>query len=114
MPTKTKTLALLCLAFLGLVIPWYFNVAFLLDGGSFAPAPFLSAVSANHLTAGITWDVYLAAAAFSVWLLDDARSAGVRRPWLYVALTFGVGLGFALPLYLALREPRGKTPPASQ
>jgi hypothetical protein len=35
------------------------------------------------------------------------RSAGVRRPWLYVALTFAVGLGFALPLYLALREPAG-------
>ena len=94
---------LLSLAVLGLVVPWYFNLAFLLQGGSFAPGPFFAAVSANLLTTGITWDVYLAAAAFGVWLLRDAKALGMRRRWLYVALTFGVGLSFALPLYLALR-----------
>jgi hypothetical protein len=56
------------------------------------------------LVAGITWDVYLAAAAFSVWLLQDASAAGVRRPWVYVALTFVVGLAFTLPLYMAMRK----------
>jgi Terpene cyclase DEP1 len=101
----TKTLLLVLAAF-GLVIPWYFNIAFMLGGGSFAPDPFFAAVSANPLTAGITWDVYLAAAAFSVWLLKDAPASKVRRPWLYVVLTFAVGLAFALPLYLALREPK--------
>ena len=105
MSPSTRTRLLLLLAVLGLAIPWYFNIAFLLEGGSFAPGPFLAAVSANKLTSGITWDVYLAAAAFSVWLMRDAPSAGVRRPWLYVALTFGVGLAFALPLYMALRKP---------
>ena len=104
MSPKNATLILFILAFVGLVVPWYFNVAFLLDGGSFAPAPFLAAVSANKLVAGITWDVYLAAAAFSVWLLQDAPAAGVRRPWIYVALTFGVGLAFTLPLYIAMRK----------
>jgi hypothetical protein len=104
MSTKNATLILFILASIGLVVPWYFNVAFLLDGGSFAPAPFLAAVSANKLVAGITWDIYLAAAAFSVWLLQDAPAAGVRRPWIYVALTFGVGLAFTLPLYIALRK----------
>jgi Terpene cyclase DEP1 len=97
---------LLCLALLGLAIPWYFNIAYLLGGGSFAPEPFVAAVAANKLTAGITWDVYLAAAAFSVWLLTDAPGAKVRWPWLYVVLTFAVGLAFALPLYLAMRKPK--------
>jgi hypothetical protein len=105
MASSTKTFALFVLALLGLIIPWYFNIAFLLEGGSFAPAPFVAAVAANKLTAGIAWDVYLCAAAFSVWLLNDAHTAGVRRRWLYVLLTFGVGLSFALPLYLALRKP---------
>jgi hypothetical protein len=104
MSPKHSNAALFVLAFAGLVVPWYFNVAFLLEGGSFAPGPFLAAVSANKLVTGITWDVYLAAAAFSAWLLRDAPAAGVRRPWLYVALTFGVGLAFALPLYLAVRQ----------
>lgn len=97
---------LLALAVVGLVVPWYFNIAFLQGGGSFAPAGFLAAVSANPLTTGITWDVYLSAAAFSCWLLADARQLGMRRPWLYVAAVFGIGLAFALPLYLALRETR--------
>jgi hypothetical protein len=104
MSPKHSTLMLYVLAIAGLVVPWYFNLAFLLEGGSFAPGPFVAAVSANKLVAGITWDVYLAAAAFSAWLLRDAPAAGVRRPWLHVALTFGVGLAFALPLYLAIRQ----------
>ena len=103
MSTKNATLVLFVLALLGVVVPWYFNIAFLLDGGSFAPGPFVAAVSANKLVAGITWDVYIAAAAFSVWLLQDAPAAGVRRPWIYVVLTFGIGLALSLPLYLALR-----------
>ncbi len=98
------TFLLACMAVAGLAIPWYFNIAFVLDGGSFAPAPFLAAVSANKLTAGITWDVYLAATAFSVWLLDDAADSGVRRPWIFVLMTFAVGLAFTLPLYLAFRK----------
>lgn len=99
-----RRLPLYILAAAGLAIPWYFNIAYLLGGGSFAPQPFMAAVGANALTAGITWDVYLAALAFSVWLVGDAKQAGVRRPWLYVALCFGVGLAFALPLYLAHRR----------
>ena len=100
--TSRTRLLLYVLAFLGFAIPWAFNIAFLLGGGSFAPGPFLAAVAANHLTAGITWDVYLAAVAFSVWVVGDA---GVRRPWVYVVLTFAVGLAVALPLYLARRAP---------
>ena len=98
------TFAYLLLAAAGLVLPWYFNLAFIAQGGSFAPAPFVAAVSANALTTGITWDVYLAAAAASVWMLADARRSGLRGAWLHVALTFAVGLAFAYPLYLARRE----------
>lgn len=103
MSTKNATLVLFVLALLGVMVPWYFNIGFLLDGGSFAPGPFVAAVSANKLVAGITWDVYIAAAAFSVWLLQDAPAAGVRRPWIYVVMTFGIGLAFSLPLYMTIR-----------
>lgn len=92
------------LAAIGLVVPWTCNIAYLLAGGSFAPGPFMAAVGANALTTGITWDVYLAATAFSAWLLGDAKEQGLRRPWVYVVLCFGVGLAFALPLYLARRR----------
>jgi hypothetical protein len=95
---------LFTLALIGLAIPWAFNIGYVMDGGSFAPGPFMAAVGANKLTAAITWDVYLSATVFCVWLLHDAPAAGVRRPWLYVVLVFGVGLSFALPLYLLVRE----------
>lgn len=101
-PTRRNLLYLL--AALGLAIPWTYNLAYLMGGGSFAPGPFMAAVGVNALTTGITWDVYLAAIAFSVWLLGDARARGERHAWVYVVLCFGVGLAFALPLYLARRR----------
>ena len=101
-PTRRNMLYLL--AAIGLAIPWYYNIVYLLGGGSFAPEPFMAAVGANALTTAITWDVYLAAIAFSVWLLGDARASGTRHAWVYVVLCFGVGLAFALPLYLARRR----------
>jgi hypothetical protein len=94
----------LLLAIAGLVLPWYFNLAYLGGGGSLAPGPFLAAVSVNALTSAITWDVYIAAAVASIWMVRDGRRHGIRRPWLYVVLCFAVGLSFAYPLYLARRE----------
>ncbi|MBA2676473.1 DUF2834 domain-containing protein [Ramlibacter sp.] len=99
--------AYLLLAAAGLLLPWYFNLAYLGGGGSLAPGAFLAAVSANALTSAITWDVYIAAAVASVWMVRDAPRSGVRRPWLYVVLCFAVGLAFAYPLYLARREAAG-------
>lgn len=98
------------LALAGLLIPWAFNLDYLRQGGSFAPGPFLQAVAANSLTAGITWDVYLAATAFSAGVVLEGPRPGARRPWLYVLLTFGVGLAVALPLYLARTRTASRAP----
>lgn len=97
-------LAYVLLAAAGFVLPWYFNLAHLAGGGSFAPGPFIAAVTANALTTAITWDVYIAAVAASVWMVRDARRHGVGGAWIHVLLTFAVGLAFAFPLYLARRE----------
>lgn len=98
------SIAYLVLAAAGLLLPWYFNLAYLAGGGSFAPGPFAAAVSANALTTGITWDVYIAAAAASVWMVRDARERGIAGGWLHVLACFAIGLAFSLPLYLARRE----------
>lgn len=90
------------LALVGLVLPWWFNVRFLAGGGSLAPGAFFGAAFANPLTTAITLDVYLAAVAFCIGVAQD-RDAGTRR-WWAVPLTFGVGLSFALPLYLWWRS----------
>jgi len=93
---------LLALAIAGLVLPWWFNLRYLSGGGSLAPGAFFGAAFANPLTTAITLDVYLAAVAFCIGVARDTE-AGPRR-WWAVPLTFGVGLCFALPLYLWWRS----------
>ena len=95
--------ALLALAAAGLVLPWVWNIRYFLGGGSVLPQVFWPDAFANALTTAITLDVYLAAASFSAWVLAERR---VRWPGLHVLACFGLGLSFALPLYLALRQPR--------
>jgi Terpene cyclase DEP1 len=93
---------LLTLAFVGLVVPWWFNLRYLSGGGSLAPGAFFGAAFANPLTTAITLDVYLAAVAFCIGVAKDS-AAGPRR-WWTVPLTFGVGLSLTLPLYLWWRS----------
>lgn len=93
----------LVLVALGLLVPWWFNLRYFADGGSVLPQVFFRDAMANALTTAITLDVYLAAVAFSAWVLGERC---VRRPWLIVVACFGVGLSFALPLYLLLRRRR--------
>jgi hypothetical protein len=103
-PVRTTWLrpTLLTLAVCGLLLPWVCNTAYFLQGGSVLPQVFWRDATANALTTAITLDVYLAAISFSAWVLWERR---VRRPWLVVAACFGLGLAFALPLYLVQRAP---------
>ena len=93
---------LLLMALVGIVAPWWFNLGYLLTGGSLTPGAFFGAAFANQLTTAITIDVYLAALAFCFGVALDT-DAGPRR-WWAVPLTFGVALSFSLPLYLWWRS----------
>jgi hypothetical protein len=94
----------LLLAGFGLAATWYFNIMYMQAGGSFAPGPFWANAFANYLTASLTLDVYVAALAFSVWVVPESRRTGIRWPAIYVMLTFLGALAFAFPLFLAVRE----------
>ncbi|TDM06043.1 MAG: hypothetical protein C4K60_15380 [Ideonella sp. MAG2] len=89
------------LAILGLVLPWTFNLQYLLAGGSLMPEAFWRNATPTVLTTAITLDVYLAAFSFSVWVVAERQ---VKRPWGFVLLCFAVGLSLALPLYLLCRQ----------
>jgi hypothetical protein len=92
------------LAAIGLVATWYFNIQYFLGGGSVAPGVFFGSAFANPLTTAITVDVYWAALVFSVWAVLERHRPGSPNPWVYIALTFAVGLAFSLPLYLGRRS----------
>ena len=89
------------LAGAGLVLPWIFNLRYFAARGSVAPQVFWPDAMANALTTAITLDVYWSALVFAGWVLHERR---VRHPWAVVLACFGVGLSFALPLYLLLRR----------
>ncbi len=91
------------LALLSLVATWFYNAQYIMNGGGLGPSEFFGAAFANPLTTAITLDVYLAAAVFSIWVVNDAKHAQVKWPWLYVVLCFAAGLAIAFPLYLARR-----------
>ena len=93
---------LLALSLVGLLLPWWFILRYLMGGGGLGPAEFFGAAAANALSTAITLDVYLAALGFSLGVALD-RQAGARR-WWALPLTFGVGLSFALPGYLWWRS----------
>lgn len=97
---------LLALALVGLAVPWRFNLQYFFGGGSVMPEVFFADAFANALTTAITWDVYLAAVAFSVGVALDKSAK--RRRWWAIPATFLIGLSFALPAYLwwRLRETR--------
>lgn len=106
MPASYTRLALSfdAVALLGLLATWPFNLQYLMQGGSLAPAAFFGTAFANALSTAFTLDLLVAALAFAIFAVVDGPRAGVRRPWLYVLLCLGTGLAIALPLYLARRE----------
>jgi hypothetical protein len=91
------------LAPVGLLATWYFNIQFFLGGGSVAPDSFFGAAFANALTTAITVDVYWTAIVFSVWVVLERGRTGSPSPWLYIVLSFALGIAFAFPLYLGRR-----------
>jgi hypothetical protein len=94
------------MALIGLIATWYFNLQYILQGGSLLLVPFLQAATPTALTTAIAIDVYLAAIVFSIWMVRDSKTSGVRLAWVYVLLTFAVGLCFVWPLYLHMKQTR--------
>lgn len=100
-PSTGWRAALLLLALAGLLLPWGQYLPYFIDGGAAAVHGFWRAATINPVAAGITLDVYLAAASFALWVLQERR---VRRPWLWVLGCFVIGLAVVLPLYLLRRD----------
>ncbi|MBO9534641.1 MAG: DUF2834 domain-containing protein [Solirubrobacteraceae bacterium] len=58
-------------------------------------------------------DLVICSLGFLTWAAVDARRHGVDNWWWALPATFLVGLCFAIPLYLAIREAARRTRPIS-
>jgi NADH:ubiquinone oxidoreductase subunit 2 (subunit N) len=95
----------LCLAIIGFVAPYYFLVSFLtvhgLDGKAFVHQLFGTQVSTFFAL-----DLLVSSIVFLIYLRQEARRYSIRHRWLYMIALLTVGLSFALPLFLCVREDR--------
>ena len=91
----------LAVAAIGLVGTAWFNVRSVLEpsGESFF-APWF----ANPSVTSLSIDLLATASAASIFIILEGRRLGMRLPWLYVAVSFVTAVGFAFPLFLAVRE----------
>ena len=95
-------LAYAAMALWGAIHPMAWFIAYMRDTGT-GLAGLVAAWHANASTTGLTWDLTIAAAALTVWIVAETR---VRHNWtalVAIPVTFGIGLGCGLPLYLFLR-----------
>jgi hypothetical protein len=102
---------LLALTVIGFVVPNAFVGVYLaregLDLGGY-----FGAWSETLPAAQLIWDLAIAATAFVVWAAWDSRRSGVSRWRVVIPASLLVGLCFALPLYLYLRERAMQPAPA--
>ncbi len=92
----------LALAIWGAVHPMYWFVTWFSENG-WQLGPMVEAWNVNAATAGLVWDLTIAAIALTVWVVFEAVRA--RFWWGLVAIpaTFCIGVSCGLPLYLFLR-----------
>ncbi|MDA0823755.1 MAG: DUF2834 domain-containing protein [Proteobacteria bacterium] len=94
-----------CLAIVGLVATWYFNIRFMLETSFvFDVAEFLRQGFANNASSSLSADVTVGALAFSIWVLHESKRLNISKGWIFVVLTWTIAFAFAFPLFLIVRE----------
>ncbi len=89
----------------GLVIPWYYNLKYMLiEGQTFTVQAFVASGFTNTLASSLTSDFFIGSTAVLVWMMVEARRIGMRFRWGYLVLTFAVAFAFACPLFLLVRQ----------
>ena len=99
----------LLLAVLGAVLPWYFNLSFMLNSpvmptGVALVAEFFRQGTATPLAASLTYDLLVGATCGSVFMLIEGQRLKMKYVWVFLVLAILVAFAFAFPLFLYFRE----------
>lgn len=102
----TRRRLLLLLTVIGFVVPNTFVVTYFREHGVSrdTAAAFFAEWMASTPTRALTADLGITSVAFGLWSLWDSRDNNVKHWWLVPVGTGSVGICFAVPLYLLLRE----------
>jgi hypothetical protein len=99
----TRARLLLLLTIIGFVVPNAMVVVFVAEHG-LDLSRYLSNWFETLPSAQLVIDLVICAVAFIGWSAWDGPRTGVRRWWVTIPATVLVGVCFAIPLYLLLRE----------
>ena len=93
------------LAFVGLLVPSYFNVMYVVEGGNLLnPLEFFGHGWGTPAARSITMDLWLAFFAFAAFAVVESRRIGMRHGWVYPLVALVTAFSFMFPLYLWMRE----------
>jgi hypothetical protein len=93
----------LAFAFLGLIVPYWFFISFLTGHGSDG-SEFIHQLFGTPISTFFALDLLLSAVVFVRYLRQEAARCSIRHSWIFVVALLTVGLSFALPLFLYVRE----------
>jgi hypothetical protein len=96
-----KLYALLCL--IGLIVPYYFFVPYVLNNGLSIP-DILQQLFLNPVSSFFGTDVIVSSLVLWVYIYHETRSRRIPLWWLSIISNLIVGLSLAFPLFLLLRE----------
>ena len=99
---STRERILLGLAFLGFWVPIGMTIAFFADGGE--PRDYFGDFVGTLPAALLGADLIIAFFGFAFWAAWEGRRLKMASWWLPIPASLLVGLCFALPLFLYLRE----------
>jgi len=92
-------------AIAGAIVPWYFNIRFMLDTGELiTPHGLIASGFVTPLASSLTSDFLIGTTPVLVWMIVEARRLGMRHKWMYVVAVFLIAFAFACPFFLFMRE----------
>ena len=98
--------AYLLLAILGAILPWQANLEFMQmnPGGGFDIQAFLQDANVNAASRSLNRDLFIAASAFSIWIVTEGRKLQIKGWWIALVVSFSISFACGGPLFLYLRE----------
>lgn len=95
----------LAFAIAGLIVPWYFNLQFILYSGEpFTLARYFADGTATPLATSITTDFFIGTIPVLIWMMVEGARLKMKHLWFYFAFTFIIAFAFTCPLFLFMRE----------
>ena len=100
---KRKTIYLM-FGVLGLVLPYWQFVPWVMANHGIPIGLFLKELLANRISGFFGMDVLVSAVVLILFVRYEGKRLRMRHLWLPVAGTFAVGVSLGFPLFLYLRE----------